>query len=138
VVDNMIADGAPAATREMGRQWVTRFADTLLAKAEAGDVMFQTQLAFAYSGEAEAYLPKNLAAAYDWFRRAADAGDLEAQAQVGSALVNGRGIAPDVEEGTRWLRLAAGRGHPEAVRDLALIENKLVVLPPKPANPYQP
>jgi hypothetical protein len=43
--------------------------------------------------------------------RAADAGDLEAQALLGHLLLEGRGIARDASLAVRWFRIAAGRGH---------------------------
>jgi len=135
LVDNMIADGAPAVTPALGRQWVARFADLLIARAETGDVAFQTQLGFAYSGEAPEYLPQNLAAAYDWFHRAAEAGDLAAQNQVGEMLIDGRGVAANVEEGVRWLQLAASRSRVDAPRRPASNEDTFTSISNKPAQP---
>jgi Protein of unknown function (DUF2927)/Sel1 repeat len=119
VVEQMIAEGAPPETANMGREWVTRLVRYMTAQAEAGKVEFQTQLGFAYTyGEAMDYLPMDVAAGYKWFRRAAEAGDPEAQAQVGDSLIQGRGVAMDRDEGMRWLRMAADKGNAEAKRTL--------------------
>jgi hypothetical protein len=136
VVEQMIAEGAPPETAKMGRAWVGRLALYMTAQAEAGKVDFQTQLGFAYTyGEAMDYLPMDVDAGYKWFRRAAEAGDAEAQAQVGESLIQGRGVAADRVEGVRWLRMAAAKGNVEAQRNLDTIEpNSRTVAPPPPSN----
>ena len=135
VVEKMIAEGAPPETANMGREWVARLARYMTAQAEAGKVEFQTQLGFAYTyGEAMDYLPMDVAAGYKWFRRAAEAGDAEAQAQVGDSLIQGRGVAADHDEGLRWLRMAADKGNVDAQRSLDTIENRPGTTPPAPAN----
>jgi Sel1 repeat-containing protein len=137
VVERMIAEGAPPETANMGRRWVADLARRMIADADAGKVDFQTQLGFAYTyGEAGEYLPKDVAAGYRWFRRAAEAGDVEAQAQVGQSLIQGRGVAADHDEGMRWLRMAAEKGNAEAKRALDSGDNRgrTATPPPAPAN----
>ena len=51
-------------------------------------------------------------------RARAEAGDSEAQCRLGLAYVLGRGVQKDVQEGFRWLQLAAKQGHPEAEKQL--------------------
>jgi len=50
----------------------------------------------------------------------AAAGDLQAQFELGSRYSNGRGIPRNDREAREWLRRAAGNGHREAQRLLAL------------------
>jgi hypothetical protein len=134
VVERMVAEGAPPETTNMGRDWVTRLARYMTAQAEAGNVQFQTQLGFAYTfGEAMDYLPMDVAAGYKWFRRAAEAGDAEAQAQVGDSLIQGRGVAADRAEGLRWLRMAAEKGNADAQRSLDTLETRPATVPAPPA-----
>ena len=139
IVDRMVAEGAPPETRAMGRQWVSNLAQYMIAQADAGQVDFQTQLGFAYAGgEAAEYLPQDLAAGYQWFRRAAEAGDVEAQAQAGKMLVKGEGVPANHSEGMRWLQLAADRGHAEAKQTLEQNDMRLSITirppPPEPAR----
>jgi hypothetical protein len=136
VVEKMIAEGAPPATATMGRQWVGRLVQYMTAQAESGNAQFQTQLGFAYTfGEAMDYLPMDVEAGYKWFRRAAEAGDPEAQAQVGDSLIQGRGVKADRTEGMRWLRMAADKGNADAQRSLDTLEKPPPTgAPPPPAN----
>src|SRR5262249_26051760 len=72
VVEKMVAEGAPPATANMGRQWMGRLVQYVTAQAEGGNAQFQTQLGFAYTfGEAMDYVPMDVDAGYKWFRRAA-------------------------------------------------------------------
>ena len=134
VVEKMVAEGAPPATANMGREWMARLVRYVSDQAEAGNVQFQTQLGFAYTyGEAMDYLPMDVAAGYTWFRRAAEAGDPAAQAQVGDSLIQGRGVAADRNEGMRWLRMAAEKGNADAQRSLDTIEKSPGAVTPSPA-----
>jgi hypothetical protein len=134
IVQRMIKEGAPSDTANMGRRWVTELAGYMKQQAEGGNTFFQTQLGFAYAyGEATEYLPEDAAAGYQWFRRAAEAGDVEAQAQVGEMLVNGRGVEANRAEGMRWLRRAANSGHAEALRTLDSLDDtrlRIIERPP--------
>jgi TPR repeat protein len=53
-----------------------------------------------------------------WFRRAADAGNLNASASLAFALLDGRGTGIDQQEGLRLLRAAAAKDHAEAMNRL--------------------
>ncbi len=57
---------------------------------------------------------------YATLQRKADAGDLEAQFELGSRQNYGRDLPKNTREALRWLRKAAQRGHPEAQRLLAV------------------
>jgi hypothetical protein len=141
VVERMIAEGAPPDTAAMGRKWIADFARYMTAQAEDGQnfyqPFFQVQLGFAYTyGEATEYLPHDPAVGYQWFRRAAEAGDAEAQAQVADALLNGRGVAANRREGIRWLQRAADAGHVEAQRKLDEIgDTRLRLIEPPTVEP---
>jgi hypothetical protein len=54
-----------------------------------------------------------------WLERAAEAGNLASQAQLGSLHLHGTYSPPEHEHALRWLTLAADRGHVDATHDLA-------------------
>jgi len=60
-------------------------------------------------------LPKDTAEAARWYRKAAEAGDVDAALALGRILRDGGdGVAPDAGEAARWLKVAAGAGRAEA------------------------
>ena len=77
--------------------------NALRAKAEAGSVTAQTQLAD-YFIAADDYTN-----AVVWYRKAAEQGDLTAQLSVASLLLAGRGTEKNPREAAKWLRAAADR-----------------------------
>ncbi len=78
------------------------------------------QLASAY--EHGRGVPKDQAAALDWYTRGANAGHAEAQFALGEAYEKGRfGVAKDKAQALEWYKKAAAQGHKAAankVRDL--------------------
>jgi TPR repeat protein len=56
-------------------------------------------------------LSKDQAAAYDWFVRAAQREDAEAQNMVGRCLENGWGVVADASQAAAWFSRAADKGH---------------------------
>lgn len=63
--------------------------------------------------------PVNLAMAADWYRKAADAGNVKAQYRYGLLLrEGGEGIHRDREEAVAWFTKAAKGGEPEAMAAL--------------------
>jgi hypothetical protein len=121
MVDILIKDGAPPETAEFGHRFLRNLLPLLIGVAESGNVEAQTQLGFAYTfNEAPEIVAQDAAAGYAWFRRAAEKGQWEAQANVGYGLLNGRGVTADPPEGIRWLRLAADQRHATAQYNLAL------------------
>ena len=50
-----------------------------------------------------------------WLLAAAEAGEVEAQALLGQALLDGHGIARDPALARSWFAIAANRGHAMAV-----------------------
>jgi TPR repeat protein len=79
--------------------------------AEQGDVEAQGQLAYKYViGEG---VPKNPVLAWQWYRRAADSGDVLIQYIVGSSYLYGDenlGVIMDRAEAAKWYRRAAEQG----------------------------
>jgi TPR repeat protein len=59
-------------------------------------------------------VPKDLAMAVAWFRRAAEQGERIAQYNLAVMLVKGEGIEADPEEALKWYLQAAQQGVPEA------------------------
>jgi TPR repeat protein len=64
-------------------------------------------------------LPKDNFQATRWYRKAAEAGDLDAAAYVGWLLKDGDGVEPDLVEAAHWLEMAANAGDVYALVGLA-------------------
>jgi TPR repeat protein len=58
-------------------------------------------------------------AAVEWWTRAAEAGDAEAQLRLGDAYATGRGVERDIEAARMWYERALERRHPRARAALA-------------------
>ena len=54
--------------------------------------------------------------ALQWFARAAQQGDTQAQHSLGMMLARGQGVAPDPVRGLMWIDLAAALGEVPAVQ----------------------
>jgi uncharacterized protein len=62
--------------------------------------------------------------AFNWYKRAAEQGHVEAQYNIGEMYSLGRIVTADLEQAKFWLRLAAACGHLDAqVRLLQLGED---------------
>ena len=72
--------------------------------------------AFMLNGYAGA---RDVSAGMHWLTRAAEAGKLESQFQLGSAHLHGTYTPPDHEKARHWLAKAADAGHVNATHDLA-------------------
>jgi len=93
--------------------------DPLLLKAgELGSLEAQRDLG-AYFATGDWTGPKDPVLAIQWYRRAAERGQSDAQYNLGFMYVLGEGIQSDSEEGLRWLRLAAAQGEGAAMRLMA-------------------
>ncbi|MGF1905121.1 tetratricopeptide repeat protein [Aliivibrio salmonicida] len=57
--------------------------------------------------------------AFTWFKRAAENGNLEAQAFLGEMYDNGAGITKDIQQAVYWYELSANAGHPRSQFNLA-------------------
>jgi len=62
----------------------------------------------------DAFRDKDYARAYKEWKAAADAGQAEAQFDLGVLYAQGLGVARDMNEAARWYRLAAEQGNAEA------------------------
>ncbi len=60
-------------------------------------------------------LKKNAAKGAYWFRKSAEGGDAEGQLLLARALLQGRGLTPDLEGALRWAQASAGQGQPDAM-----------------------
>ena len=58
-------------------------------------------------------VPQNDKTAAQWYRRAAEQGNAEAQFNLGLMYFNGRGVAQDYKVAAQWYRRAAEQGHAE-------------------------
>jgi len=98
-------------------------AATLLAGAAArGDSEAQYYLGLLVS--AGDGLPKNEAAAVNWFLAAAEQQHIEAQYALSRAYAKGTGTAENPTKALRWLQEAASNGHTEAQFYLALTHDR--------------
>ncbi|MDR2456331.1 MAG: sel1 repeat family protein [Deltaproteobacteria bacterium] len=66
-------------------------------------------------------MPKNYQASFDWYVKAAEAGDARAMRRVGEMLFSGLLDGPDKKGALAWLEKAAVEGDLEAMLELAKI-----------------
>ena len=59
-------------------------------------------------------VPQDYAEAVKWYRRAAEQGRADAQANLGVMYSNGQGVPQDYAEAVKWSRRAAEQGHAHA------------------------
>ncbi|OON95770.1 MAG: hypothetical protein ATN36_07535 [Epulopiscium sp. Nele67-Bin005] len=57
---------------------------------------------------------KDFTKAYDYYKQAAEAGNPNAQYEVGRCLYEGEGVAINYKESKEWLMKASDNGHGEA------------------------
>lgn len=69
----------------------------------------------------EAYKNGNYEVAFQEFTKAADAGDINAQYNLGVMYEHGHGVEQDEVKAAEWYLLAADNGHPEASLALSLL-----------------
>jgi len=108
-VMRMTADGIDTRKPE----W---FKDAL-SKAQSGDVDYQYGVGSLYAGGLG--VPRDPAAAFRWFERAARHDHGAAQTAIGSAYAKGDGVEADYVEAKAWLEKAASKGYPVAEERLA-------------------
>lgn len=89
----------------------------LLAEAQSGVVTAATAVAGAYFHGRGTMT--NLSAAVYWYRRAAEAGDADAQSSLGLCLLRGYGCETNRTGAVEWYRKAAEKGNLAAMNDLA-------------------
>lgn len=66
-------------------------------------------------------VPKDLAAAARWYRKAGEGGNDSAQYNLGILYQFGRGVPKDAAKAAHWLRLAADQGHERAQNSLSTL-----------------
>ncbi|MGP0565279.1 MULTISPECIES: tetratricopeptide repeat protein [unclassified Nitrospina] len=59
--------------------------------------------------------------AFGWYRKAAEAGHVEAQTQLGMMYAAGQGVRQDYDAGLAWTRKAAEAGHIRAQTNLGIL-----------------
>ncbi len=70
-------------------------------------------------------VPKDLTKALQWFRKAAEAGNVEGQRNLGHAFAEGQGTPADLVEAYQWLSVAAAKGDKAAKEELAGLAQRL-------------
>lgn len=126
IVDKMIDDGAPEATREMGHAYLRKLLPLTIDLAEKGNVDLQHQLGIAYrDGQT---VEKDDKRAVEWLTRAATGAAKgewmplrdDLYVALGFALMNGRGAPANPAEAVRLYKLAANLGHSTAFNNLGI------------------
>jgi TPR repeat protein len=91
----------------------------LLAKANAGDGASMLLVAQAYT--AGSGVDQDDAIAADWYRKAAETGNIEAEIRIAECYRDGRGVTRDMVQVAVWYRKAAEQGDPTAQATLGLL-----------------
>ncbi|HEX2117385.1 MAG TPA: tetratricopeptide repeat protein, partial [Alphaproteobacteria bacterium] len=99
--------GIPADRAEALRLW--------MLAAEQGNQNAMHNLGSAYLEPPES---RDVGLAFRWWQAAASGGHTGAMRSIAVELLSGRYVAPDREQGIRWLELAAARGDAAAMVDL--------------------
>jgi len=79
--------------------------EEIKAKAESGDADSEFELAVHYANADG--VPRDLAEAAKWYRKAADQNIAKAQFNLGLCYYHGQGVAKDLHEAVKWFRKAA-------------------------------
>ena len=58
---------------------------------------------------------------YGWLKKAADAGDAQAQVFLGDLFTRGKGVPKDLEEAARYFNLAAEQGDSDGQKGLKFV-----------------
>jgi hypothetical protein len=111
---------APKAARTVADPSVeTATPEALRQMAENGDAAAQNALGLRYfQGDEKNGIRQDEKEAFRWFGRAAEDGDLKAQAKLGFLYWGGRGVPKDVNKAYFWTVLARARGD-QGAKDLA-------------------
>ncbi len=88
------------------------------AQAEAGDPVAQNHLGYVY--RTGLGVPKDMARAIAWYRKAAEQGHLQAQKSLGYIYNRGEGVPMDKVAGFHWYRQAAEQGDPTSLNNVAV------------------
>jgi len=98
----------------------------LLNAAEQGDIPSQALVAYAFTlqeSHVSAHDNKDAAAKYhkqaiDWYRKAAEGGNAEAQRIVAEMYFTGKDVPADLDAGIAWLKKSADQGNSSAEMEL--------------------
>jgi TPR repeat protein len=90
------------------------------AQAERGEAQAQFQLGSLYLSGSLVGVARDEVEAANWFRKAADQNQTDAQSCLGFCYLNGQGVPKDPVEGVRWLRKAAEQNQSDAQNNLGL------------------
>ncbi len=90
----------------------------LLKKAERGDAVSQLELGKLYE-KGTSRIPKNESAAFGWYLKSAQNGNMKAATHLGNMYSNGIGVGKDAKAAAQWLEKAANSGDPVAERILS-------------------
>jgi TPR repeat protein len=63
-------------------------------------------------------VPQSQKEAFNWYKKASEAGHMESQYNLAVCYRNGRGVARDDKEAVRLYRLSAAKGFPQALSNL--------------------
>jgi hypothetical protein len=91
----------------------------LVTKATAGDAPSMILVAKAYATGSGVDQDDSVAA--DWYRKAADLGNLEAEIRLAECYRDGKGLTRDMAQAAGWYRKAAEQGDPAAQATLGLL-----------------
>lgn len=142
IVDRLVAEGAPAETREQGQRYVQNLVPLTVSLAERGNVSLQYQLGIAYTfGQ---IVERDPAKGLSWLRQAASAPGpenktmaVQGKAMVGHAYMIGRGVAKDPAAAISWYRQAANQEHLVAQQVLGVAYRDGVGVEPDAVEAYK-
>jgi TPR repeat protein len=107
-----ILHGTPADDATVRARWAEALKFTEMA-AEQGVAGAQAWCGLIYATGGRS-VPQNWPTAVKWWRKAADAGRMDAQWFVGVCYYHGRGVDRDVTRAMVWFRKSAAQGNPAA------------------------
>ncbi len=90
-------------------------------RADEADEAYKTGLKY-YNGDG---VKQDFIAAMEWFKKAADQGNAEAQCKIGSMYENGDGVKQDFIAALEWFKKAADQGNAEAGKNIERLRQKI-------------
>ena len=89
-------------------------------------------------GRNEQGVPQDFEEAAEWYRKAAEQGDAQAQFNLGHCYERGQGVPQDFSEAVKWYRKAAEQGHTSAQENLGACyaNGRAVIDDPVQAYPW--
>jgi TPR repeat protein len=121
-----LAFSAAASFAQVPPPGTTAVDPALLAKATAGDVSAELDVADAYrAGKGAPREARQLAADYKqaaaWYQKAAGQGNIQAEIHLADLYRDGRGVERDMAQAVAWYRKAAEQGDAGAQGSLGLL-----------------